>query len=96
MEAAQSAAGNVTAAAAATTAANPPRCFRPPAVLPVAQKAVEALLRAQARLDHMCNGAASKQAARDAAAARQAEADEQLQVGGRRWMRAARGMRRST
>ena len=44
------------------------------------QKAVEALIRAQARLDHARNGAAAKQAARDAAAALRDAADEALQA----------------
>jgi hypothetical protein len=41
---------------------------------------VEALVRAQARLDHSRHGAALKQAARDAAAARKREFEEQMQV----------------
>ena len=45
------------------------------------QKAIEALVRAQARLDHARNGAAAKQAARDAASARRTEVEEELQVG---------------
>lgn len=44
------------------------------------QKAVEALIRAQARLDHARNGAAAKQAARDTAATRCADVDEALQA----------------
>lgn len=44
------------------------------------QKAVEALIRAQARLDHARNGAAAKQSARDVAAERQGDVGEQLQV----------------
>ena len=73
---------SASTAAAAAPAACPlpsasPLCFCP--TLP--QKAVEALVRVQARLDHTRNGAAAKQAARDAAAARQAAADEELQVG---------------
>ena len=46
-----------------------------------AQKAVEALARAQARLDHARGGAAAKQAARDAALAKRAEVEAELQVG---------------
>lgn len=46
------------------------------------QKAVEELVRAQARLDHARNGQAAKQAARDAAATKKADVEEELQVGG--------------
>ena len=48
----------------------------------VLQKAVEELVRAQARLDHARNGQAAKQAARDAAATKKADVEEELQVGG--------------
>ena len=39
-------------------------------------------MRAQARLDHARNGQAAKQAARDAAATKKADVEEELQVGG--------------
>lgn len=38
-------------------------------------------MRAQARLDHARNGQAAKQAARDAAATRKTDVEDELQVG---------------
>jgi len=51
-----------------------------PAVPSMSQKAVEALVRAQARLDHSRNGAAAKAAAAAAAAAKRSDVDTELQV----------------
>ena len=44
------------------------------------QKAVVALVRAQALVDHSRNGAAAKQAARDAASGHKADVELEMQV----------------
>lgn len=44
------------------------------------QSSLEALVRAQARLDHSRAGAATKQAGRDAASTRKADVEAELQV----------------
>jgi hypothetical protein len=44
------------------------------------QKAVEELVRAQARLEHARRGAATKEEARDAASRRRTQVEEELQV----------------
>lgn len=54
-------------------------------LFPAIQKALEALVRAQARLDHARNGAAAKAAARDAASQRRTDVETELQVGQPLW-----------